>query len=103
MPLRSELQPTTAPEAGAGLGGIEIQQSRIVFIRQCQRVPLGIQQVPHPGEQRVGLTIAAAAIGKEKDGVATQLKRASCQVRDGIHGSIIDSQRSIATQREIRS
>ena len=85
------------------MSGIETQRSRIVFIRQCQRVPLGILQVPHPGQQGVGLAIAAATVGQTEEGITFQRKCAAIQVGNGISSGIINGQRICATQRKVSS
>ena len=88
-----QLQLAICPEAGAGLGGIEIKRCCIVSGIQGYKISLSIQQAGNTGGKSVRLTIAQATIEKLKKGITLQLKRTTCQVGDGIRSSIIDTER----------
>ena len=95
-----KLQGRICPEAGTGLGGIEVMGNRVIGIIQVNDIPLRIQQRGNTGHESVDSAISLPAIGKEQLSRTIQLQCAVFQIHHGFSIGIINGQGILATQRE---
>ena len=87
-----ENQSTICPEAGAGLGSIEVVGNGIVRGIQGDSIPLSIHKAGNAGEEGIGLAISLAGTGQTQESIARQLEGGAIQIGGKLIAGKIDMQ-----------